>query len=74
MELALSIVAVGLVIWFLTTKTTRKAFGATVEETAKLGQQSVKITRATSFKEATDEYGDLLDQLDLSDKFIEGSK
>ena len=57
----LTILAVALAVWFLTGKATRASIGDSVKEGALTVEQSLYLGRITSFKEAEDEIGDLLE-------------
>lgn len=56
----LTILCVALAIWFLSSKTTRKSVGASVQEGAQSVEQALYVARLASYKEARDELGDLL--------------
>ena len=57
----LTILCIALAVWFLTGKATRGSIGDSVKEGALTIEQSLYLGRITSFKEAEDEIGDLLE-------------
>ena len=61
MDIILILIGSAFAIWFITTKQFRRDVGSTVSgslvEAGKLSQQSLKIARATSYKEAKEEVG-----------------
>lgn len=57
---SLTILAVALAIWFLSSKATRKSVGTSVQEGAQTIEQSLYVARLASYKEARDELGDLI--------------
>lgn len=59
METMLLPLTIALAVWFLTTKKTRASVGGVVEESAALAHQQVLVARASAFKEALDEIGDI---------------
>lgn len=72
-SLALVVLAVVLGIWFLSSKQTRKSFGASAQEVAKISQQSLVIARASALKEAQDELEDISALLKSSDELLGGN-
>ena len=51
----LTILAVALAIWFLSSKQTRKSVGNSVQESAQNVEQALKISRAQAYAEAKSE-------------------
>ena len=74
MDISLTIIAVVLGIWFITSKATRKSVGASLVEVALTSEQSLKIARASAFNEAKAELGDLMSMLQESDAFLNQSE
>lgn len=66
----LTVLAVALAIWFLSSKATRKSVGSSIQEGAQGIEQSLYVARVASFKEAEDELGDLLELGKRADKFL----
>ena len=70
MDIGLTVIAVVLGIWFITSKATRKSVGASLVEVALTSEQSLKIARASAYNEAKNELGDLMSMLQESDAFL----
>lgn len=70
MELGILVLGIAIAIWLLTSKQTRQSLGNSTQESAMLVEQSLKISRATAFSEAENEFGDLLGKLNKSDEFL----
>lgn len=70
MDTSLTVIAVVVAIWFITSKATRKSVGASLVEVALTSEQSLKIARASAYNEAKAELGDLMAMLQESDAFL----
>ena len=70
MDISLTVIAVVVAIWLITSKSTRKSVGASLVEISLTAEQSLKISRASSFAEAKNELGDLVSMLRESDEFL----
>ena len=70
MELGGLVLAIVVGIWLLSSKQTRKSYGASAQEVAKITQQSLVIARASAIKEAKEELTDIKELLKESDELL----
>jgi len=70
----ISILAMTIALWLITSKQTRKSWGNSASEASLSVEQAIKVSRAEAFKDAKAELGDVQALLNESDAFLSVSK